>query len=78
MGARGRVYTPSTVNMFLYNLQPTGLTETRPTRKKLNQVIVLLVSISSCEQSFEKGQLEHHSQAVWYGNEATNPQETEL
>jgi len=34
MGARGRMYTPSTVNVFLYNLQPTGFTEMRPNPQK--------------------------------------------
>ena len=57
---------------------PLGLLKRDPTYKKLNRVIVLLVSVSSCDQRFEKGELEHHSQVVWYENEATNPQETEL
>lgn len=57
---------------------PLGLLKRDPTHKKLNRVIVLLVSVSLCEQSFERGELEHRSQAVWCGNEATNPQETEL
>ena len=57
---------------------PLGLLKRDPTHKKLNRVIVLLVRVSTYDQSFEKGELEPHSQAVWYGNEVTNPQETEL
>ena len=78
MGVRGRVHSIYCQHVSVQS--PTHWVywnETQPTRN-WTKWLLLLVSVSSCDQSFEKGKLEHHSRVVWYGNKVTNPQETEL